>query len=508
MPTVSVMDPAKAEFLFGDIPDDIDLDDPDQRADLFALDDDGPLSGARSAMRALVAEQIINDDPPAVWATAQRLQDLGMDRGRAMAELAMALGHTAQAALGGADPDADPDPGLDAGAYEAALESLPLPTPAQIEEAALAIVAGGAPVSAEDLDAGVLARLGRAATDALAVLIVDRVLDRLMDDDGPIAMLAGDQVVDVGALTAAIVLTHRLTQAEHDGDLLALDFDLAGFARRGDPQLADGWPLLPATDAADDADTLAWQGPAGWLRGYEPGTLLAVRADPAGLVSLDALAEEPPLEAELVDRLRAAYDDAVAEPWLPVRRRTSSSVSSSVTPKHSTVPGRHSLTSAPPPAWSGGAGMWPTTTACGPPSAGSGGSTGSSTPSSPTTRVAAAPSSACSRPPRPTIPPPRTSAGPWRISGTPPWSRLSSTNWARGRAPSASVRPCSPRPPPPARSASPAGWRPSPPSAPAPVTWRWLRRISTWAWRPTPPQRRWWNAVPGTPRTGAGHARR
>jgi hypothetical protein len=94
-------------------------------------------------MRAIVAEQIINDDPPAVWTTAQRLRALGLDRGQVMAELSMALSHTAQAALAGPDsaggPAAGPDAGLDTDAYEAALGQLPLPTPAEIETAALAI---------------------------------------------------------------------------------------------------------------------------------------------------------------------------------------------------------------------------------------------------------------------------------------------------------------------------------------------------------------------------------
>nr|MDQ3641088.1 SEC-C metal-binding domain-containing protein [Actinomycetota bacterium] len=305
------MDPARVEFLFDRVPDHLDLDDPDQRADLVALDGDDALSGARSAVRAIVAEQIINDDPPAVWATAQRLRALGMDRGHVMAELAMALNHAVQAALAGGDPDA----GLDVDAYEAALGSLPLPTPAEIEDAALAILAGATTVPADDLDNGVLSRLGRAATDPLAMLVVDRVLDRLMDDHGPIALLAGDRVLDVGAVTATIVLTHRLSHGERDDDVLALAFDLAGFARRSDPHLGDGSPLL---SIGDDPEDLAWQGRPGWLRAYEPGTLLAVRADRAGLVSLDVVAQEPPPEAELTDLVRAAYDDAVAEPWLPV----------------------------------------------------------------------------------------------------------------------------------------------------------------------------------------------
>ena len=310
MPTVFGIDPAKAEFLFDRVSDDVDLDDPDQRADLVALDGDGPLSAARSAMRAIVAEQIINDEPPSVWATAQRLWALGMDRGQVMAELAMAFNHAAQAALANGAPDA----GLATDAYEAALESLPLPTVAEIEEAVLAVVADGTPMAADDLDSGVLARLGRAATDPLAELMVDRVLDRLMGDDGPIALLAGDQVVDVGALTAAIVLTHRLSHAERDDDVLTLAFELAGFARRAEPHLSDGSPLLVVGNLG------IWPGrarPAGCAFTSRASCWPSAPTAAAG-VGLDVLAEEPPLEAELIDLVRAAYDDEVAEPWLPV----------------------------------------------------------------------------------------------------------------------------------------------------------------------------------------------
>ncbi|MGH9264113.1 MAG: YecA family protein [Acidimicrobiales bacterium] len=303
------MDPAKVEFLFDKVPEGFDLDDPDDRAELLALDGEDPVTDARSAMRAIVAEQILSEDPPAVWATARRLLDLGVHRDQAMAELVMALAHTAQAALAGEGG------GFDTDAYEAALASLPLPSPTEVEAAALAIVADGSAVRASDLDLTVLTRLGRAATDPLAMEIVDRVMDRLVDDDGPIALLAGDRVVDVGALTGGIVLTHRLSAAERDLDVLPVDFDLAGFARRPEPRLADGTPLL--TSDLDEADR-CWRGPPGWLRAYEPGAILAMRADPDGVVTLDLLADEPALDTHLVEMVRTVYDDEVAEPWLPV----------------------------------------------------------------------------------------------------------------------------------------------------------------------------------------------
>lgn len=308
MPTVFGMDPAKVQFLFDRVPEGFDLDDPDDIAELLALDGDDPLTEARSAMRTIVAGQILSDDPPVVWATAQRLLTLGVARDQVMGELAMAFAHTAQAALA-ADGE-----GFDTGAYEAALALLPLPSRADIEAAALAIVAGP-PVRADDLDAGVLTHLGRPATDPLAMVVVERVLERLMDDDGPLALLAGDLVVDVGALTAGIVLTHRLSAAERDLDVLAVGFDLAGFARRTEPRLADGTALDPVDL---EGGGWGWHGPPGWLRAGGPGALLAVQVDSAGVVALDVVSEEPALDSLLVELVRSVYDEAVAEPGLPV----------------------------------------------------------------------------------------------------------------------------------------------------------------------------------------------
>lgn len=303
------MDPAKATFLFGTVPEGFDLDDPDDRAELLTDDWGDRLTDAGSVMRAVVVEQILADEPPAVWATAERLLGLGVSREQAMAQLVMAFTDTARSAL------EDEGVPFDTDAYAAALATLPLPSLKEIEAAALAILAGGAPVGADELDEGILARLGRAASDPLAMLIVDRVLDRLTEDDGPVALLAGDRLVHVGDVTAGIVLTHRLSPAERDLDVLPADFDLAGFARRTGLRLAGG-TTLETVDL--DGGGRGWQGPAGWLHGYEEGVLLGVRATPDGVVALDLLTEEPAIDASLVELLRSVYDDEVAEPWLPV----------------------------------------------------------------------------------------------------------------------------------------------------------------------------------------------
>lgn len=72
---MSGVDPDKVRFLFGAVPEGFDVSDPDDRAELVALDAEERLAGPRSAMRAIVAEQIVGGDPPNVWATAQRLVD-------------------------------------------------------------------------------------------------------------------------------------------------------------------------------------------------------------------------------------------------------------------------------------------------------------------------------------------------------------------------------------------------------------------------------------------------
>src|SRR4051794_32720750 len=121
------MDPAKVEFLFDRVPEGTDLDDADNIGELLTLQGDDPATDARSAIRTIVAEQILGENPPAVWATAQRLMALGLDRADAMAQLAVAFAQTAQTPLAG-------DGGsFDSEAYETALASLPLPPPADIE---------------------------------------------------------------------------------------------------------------------------------------------------------------------------------------------------------------------------------------------------------------------------------------------------------------------------------------------------------------------------------------
>ena len=307
------MDDAKVAFLFGEVPAGFDADDPDDRAESVALSPASPLSGGRSEIRAIVAEQIATERPPFVWAAAQRLLALGIDRTEVMNQLALALSYAAKETLEGQSG------GFDEG-YERVVALLPVPAAEQVEAAALELAGTAEAVTITDLERLVYARLGRAEPDPLSQLIVDRIMDQLvLDDDGPIALLSGDRVFAVAHLTDGIVLTHRLNASERELDVLTIAFDLAGHGRRDDLRLADGSELVVFSA---EPGHLAWDGPPGWLDSYAPGTLLAVRVNGEGVASLEVLDEEPEVDPGLVDLVRSAYDDEVDESWLPVEGET------------------------------------------------------------------------------------------------------------------------------------------------------------------------------------------
>jgi hypothetical protein len=303
------MDPAKVSFLFGEVPDGFDIEDPDDRAELVELDGDEPLATARSAVRAIVAEQVVSDNPPAVWTTAQRLLALGMDRREVLRNLTLAFEHAAFTALKDEDED-----GPETDRYAAALADLPLPTAEAVEAAALTAVRSAPTAALSDLDERVHELLGRPAPGPLGQVMVDRVIDRMLDE-GPLALLPGDRVVDVPALTAGIVLTHRISHSERELDVLDGGFDLAGFSRHQELRLPDGATIAVVSAGRGN---FGWQGPPGWLNRFGEGDLLAVTVDGDGVVRIATLDNEPGPDPQLVDLVRAVYDDEVAEPWLPV----------------------------------------------------------------------------------------------------------------------------------------------------------------------------------------------
>lgn len=152
--------------------------------------------GGSSSPSARWSPTSADEDPPEVWRTAQRLL--------------------------------------------AALDRLPLPSTEAVRDAMREMARSRRSLRVEELDEQVAARLGLALDDPVVELLLDRVSDELIGADGPLEMLSGDRVVHVGTVLDGVVLTHRLSQAERDLEVLPVDVDLAGFRRRTALTTAEG----------------------------------------------------------------------------------------------------------------------------------------------------------------------------------------------------------------------------------------------------------------------------
>jgi len=232
------VEPQKVSLLFGDVPVGFDPDDREDRAALLAerlgIPDDAS-SGAlvRLMLYETVATQIAEEDPPEVWATARRLLGRGLEPDQVLANLVMTLAPSIHASM--ADEVL-----FDPVAYAAALERLPLPTPAEIEAAMLEVTREHQPIPIDDLERLTRERLGFAHEAEPFQSLLDQVSDQIMDPDGPLVILAGDQVVEPASLCAGIVLTHKFNGAERELGVLTVSVDLVGFRPRGgtDPRAA------------------------------------------------------------------------------------------------------------------------------------------------------------------------------------------------------------------------------------------------------------------------------
>jgi hypothetical protein len=308
------MDEAKARFLFGEVPTGMDLDDADVRALLFEEADPSEERPAWAAFQSVIANQIAADTPAEVWQVAQDLVGRGIGRGVVLEQLTMNLAFFTRRILAEKST-------FDEAAYVAALRCLPLPDPGDVATAMQDAVLACQGIDIERLVHLVLAGLARKPDDVLTEQLVGHLIDDLVEDGGPLALLAGDRMVHVGDLIAGVVMTHRLSDAEAQLGMILGSFDLAAFGRLDNLTLPDGTPI---DIYAEESGDLGWGGPEGWLGALRSGDLLAVRASDAGVVSISAIpaSEEPDAGPALVARLCAAYDRAVEEPWLPVDAET------------------------------------------------------------------------------------------------------------------------------------------------------------------------------------------
>lgn len=270
----------------------------------------GARTEAEQHLRLAVVEQLLADEPPQVWDTAQRLTAAGADPDDALDELTVTFAQTAREGLGTRAFATD--------RYLARLGRLPLPDPVAIEHALLAAAATSGLTSTEALLLRVLERLGLAGDEPLVVRLVEHVADDLTEADGPLIRLPGGRVAHAARLAEGIVLTHVLTRAERDSGLVEVSFDLAGFARTRDLT----YDRKPVERISSSAGHMAWRGTGGWLDRFEPGTTLAVRVDSNGAVELEGLPATPPVDQRLTAAILDVHDAAVAETRNPASAET------------------------------------------------------------------------------------------------------------------------------------------------------------------------------------------
>jgi hypothetical protein len=281
----------KLSLLFGNNPPHyLNLDDVDElRAALEAVLP-ADLPDFQISLRQAIARQILDDDPPLAWETAQRLLSLGMDRLEVLTQLVAAFRPVIEAAM---YRDTAPELGLEplpVPDYEELLRQLPIPTDDQIEEIVREVIEARRSINSDDLVEAVFAELELSDKPAPVRDAVELLLDELMEAD-ELAILPNDEYVLPEALVQGIVLTTRKTSPS---EWPPLDTDLAGFGFLVDP-IAD----LPL--------------------GVDSGDLVGARH----LVDEIIVRPAPPIEDNPTDlaEIRRAYEAQEAVAGFPVSFR-------------------------------------------------------------------------------------------------------------------------------------------------------------------------------------------
>jgi hypothetical protein len=318
------MDPEKVAFVFGDGPSGEDANDKEERHRLVkqrvltewpSLDDGSQASTFLVFVHQLVADQIVEDDPPEVWRTARRLLDSGLEPKFVMSNLVF----VANSALATSIRDGEP---LDVEQYVEELRELPLPPVREMFEVFVAIALDQRSVTSDELIAKTCALFGsvsRASGEDFVDNIehwVEMALDELLDMEPSIMMLSPDLIVHVPTLLNGATLTHRLTESEHSGGWVVTGADLAPLLCWSDELFSEDGSEVKI-DFLGGAGQGILEGATGWLEQFQPGTLIGFRLD--GDTLLTESVEDPgPPKPSLVEAARAAYEREVREPWLPV----------------------------------------------------------------------------------------------------------------------------------------------------------------------------------------------
>lgn len=298
------MEAEKIEFLFGSVPDGVDVDDPSQREALLArADAEDATTRLQGLIHAIVANQIADDDPQETWQTVRRLLALGLSQEKVMCQIAMAMAAQVAGATG---PERQP---FDSAGYLKALAELPRPQVEEVREALVALARARQPVDADELDRLVAGKFNRRADDPIMQRLLNMV-GELLVDEGILEFVSNDRVVHLPDLTSTLVLTHRLSAMEVEAESIDGEVDLAPFARHSEIRLEDGETIL--------VYGRHWILPEGGLGGLTEGGLVAVAVAEDGVAKIEPLAAPPAADPTLVERFRRAYDLLVEESDVPV----------------------------------------------------------------------------------------------------------------------------------------------------------------------------------------------
>lgn len=142
------------------------------------------------------------------------------------------------------------------------------------------------------------------------VEVVDLVTDlvyahtfELCDQHGPLIETADGKLLDLSEMVTDKVFTHRVDTAEAQRRGLDIGFDL--WALSG--STVTGGEEPDSITVTQDYFLQHWDSPA-WEGLLADGSLVAISVDGAGVASIRVLDQEPPLDPEILESFRSAYE--------------------------------------------------------------------------------------------------------------------------------------------------------------------------------------------------------
>ncbi len=296
------MDSERVRFVFGRHDIDSDLSDRHERDQ--ALEHHfirlSPIDGA---LRQVLANQILDNNPPGVWSAVVRLRSEGRSDKHIWRELCTRLTGHIRATLEGDI--------IDVPAYAAALGRPPLPEREKMFEAFAATALATPGISVKAALDRVVESVGLDESNATDRSHVETAFDHALDA-GVVDFIHTDRLVSVAGLANGVTLTHTLTAEEIIDDSLDLCFDLALFVQAG-TVTHDGNVVTVSQHDNHHAYL------DGVLAGFGVGETLAVTLQGESLTTRSIA--PPRCDPALVELVRTTYDRGFDSHDMPVSGR-------------------------------------------------------------------------------------------------------------------------------------------------------------------------------------------